>query len=470
MEALAGGWQFNTTRPDPERVAVQRELPQCQPGPRHRPEPARPDRGPGGPKTQDEWFNATPIGSPGSAFGRPAAGTFGTLGRHELRGPGFWSRRCLVLQEHLDGSDASVGGPHRVGEHPQPRQPRPTRTARSECPGTTTRMPAASPRRRVTAAGTSSSGSASSSEGTGFRQGQRAVLSYERAGSNALLGTQELKYYVGSNTRGRTFLFEIDGFLYQSPINYYAAKNGSGTCRRDTRSSAKWSSIIPWTPLASSVTQAVVQPTDEGHHQPLRRRCPSCRTALAASDVTAQGAITSIVRGPMVNPAKLTGEQQDSICMQCHLEGEARIARAARSQADYTPGEVLSDYLAIFVREDNQQQRRAVSHVESLAISRCRRAGGAALSCTTCHDPHSQPSARDKTASYRAKCIACHTPMAARHFPRQQDCTACHMPRTESADIRHTVVTDHRIVREPQAGQRLRAGERPPRAIRQLPA
>ena len=57
-----------------------------------------------------------------------------------------------------------------------------------------------------------------------FRQGQRAVLSYERTGSSALLGTQELKYYVGSNTRGRTFLFEIDGFLYQSPINYYAAK------------------------------------------------------------------------------------------------------------------------------------------------------------------------------------------------------------------------------------------------------
>jgi len=27
------------------------------------------------------------------------------------------------------------------------------------------------------------------------------------------------------------------------------------------------------------------------------------------------------------------------------------------------------------------------------------------------------------------------------------------MPRTESADIRHTAVTDHRIVREPRAGQ-----------------
>ncbi len=42
-----------------------------------------------GPKTQDEWFNATPIGSPGSAFGRPAAGTFGNMARNSLTGPGY---------------------------------------------------------------------------------------------------------------------------------------------------------------------------------------------------------------------------------------------------------------------------------------------------------------------------------------------------------------------------------------------
>jgi outer membrane receptor protein involved in Fe transport len=37
------------------------------------------------------YFNVTPIGSAGSAFGRPARGTFGNMGRNELRGPGFWN-------------------------------------------------------------------------------------------------------------------------------------------------------------------------------------------------------------------------------------------------------------------------------------------------------------------------------------------------------------------------------------------
>ena len=45
---------------------------------------------PDGPKTEDQWFNATPIGSPGSAFERPARGTFGTMDRNALRGPGYW--------------------------------------------------------------------------------------------------------------------------------------------------------------------------------------------------------------------------------------------------------------------------------------------------------------------------------------------------------------------------------------------
>jgi hypothetical protein len=51
-----------------------------------------------------------------------------------------------------------------------------------------------------------------------YREGRTARLSYERTAGASLRGTQDLSYYVGSNTRGRTFLFEIEGYLYQAPI------------------------------------------------------------------------------------------------------------------------------------------------------------------------------------------------------------------------------------------------------------
>jgi hypothetical protein len=39
----------------------------------------------------EPYFNATPIGTPGSAFGRPARVTFGNLKRSAFRGPSFWN-------------------------------------------------------------------------------------------------------------------------------------------------------------------------------------------------------------------------------------------------------------------------------------------------------------------------------------------------------------------------------------------
>jgi hypothetical protein len=41
--------------------------------------------------SKDKWFNTTPIGTSGSAFSRPAKGTYGNMERGSLIGPGFWN-------------------------------------------------------------------------------------------------------------------------------------------------------------------------------------------------------------------------------------------------------------------------------------------------------------------------------------------------------------------------------------------
>src|SRR5262245_31062502 len=109
LNALIGGWQANTN------VFIQSGLPFNV---TYRDSGADRDTGgnnrpnlvgdPDGPKTEDQWFNATPIGSSGSAFSRPAAGTFGNLERNALRGPGYW-RVDASFFKHFE-----IGGTRRL--------------------------------------------------------------------------------------------------------------------------------------------------------------------------------------------------------------------------------------------------------------------------------------------------------------------------------------------------------------------
>ena len=82
-EAILGGWQVGTNLFILSGTPFEVTLPGRQSRSRYRlGDRTRPDLigDPGRPaEPSDEWFNAMPIGSPGSAFGRPARGTFGNL-------------------------------------------------------------------------------------------------------------------------------------------------------------------------------------------------------------------------------------------------------------------------------------------------------------------------------------------------------------------------------------------------------
>ncbi len=51
-------------------------------------------------------FNATPIGSAGSAFGRPAVGTFGNMERDSYTGPGWWNVDASLFKRFAFGRRA----------------------------------------------------------------------------------------------------------------------------------------------------------------------------------------------------------------------------------------------------------------------------------------------------------------------------------------------------------------------------
>jgi hypothetical protein len=300
-----------------------------------------------------------------------------------------------------------------------------------------------------------------------YAEDGKVWLSFERPSDPAVRGKRELLYYIGSGRRGRSYLFAVDGFLFESPVNWY-------TDRRvwDMAPAYGNASEIPMNlPAFSSCLHCHVsgmQPPAEGTENrypipPFSYAGVTCERCHGPGAAHTKG-------GAIVDPAKLDATRRDAVCMQCHLEGKAAIERPGRHIYEFQPGQQLSDYIHYFVFADQQGRGLgAVSQFEALAQSVCKKKSGEAMSCTSCHDPHSEPSAAERVSYYRQKCLACHGPkFGTTHHADQPDCTGCHMPSSLSADVAHTEVTDHRILRRPQISPQLLPDPQPvlPRLVR----
>jgi tetratricopeptide (TPR) repeat protein len=303
-----------------------------------------------------------------------------------------------------------------------------------------------------------------------YSEDGRAWLGFKRPGDPEVQGKRELLYFIGSGRRGRTYLFETDGFLFESPVNWYANKQ-----IWDTAPAYQSAREIPLNlPAYASCLECHVsgmQPPEKGTENrypepPFTQNGVSCERchgpgAAHASVETATNSVaanSSVVNSAIVNPAKLLPARRDEVCMQCHLEGKVAIERAGRHLYEYRPGDALSDYIRYFVLEKSQDATSigAVSQVEALAQSQCKKKSGDAMSCTTCHDPHRSPSPEERVSYYRGKCVACHgAAFADKHHADHPDCVSCHMLASPSADVAHTQVTDHRIPRRPEVSPQL---------------
>jgi hypothetical protein len=297
----------------------------------------------------------------------------------------------------------------------------------------------------------------------------------DAAGKDVLSQKRSVHYVVGSGRRGRAYLVEEDGRLYQSPINWFP----------QTR---QWD-------LAPNVTKG----WQSDFFQPITRQCVFCHAGHAEpmeSTINRYG--TSVFHdnpaigcerchgpgelhvlaqslGPalspdktIVNPSRLAPALREAVCQQCHLQGEIRIERAGRKTFDYRPGLPLEAFWAVFLRTPAPMAQQFVGQVEQMITSRCYRGSNAALGCISCHDPHVLPEPAQRVAYYRARCHACHQQLDCRLVAGERqtkngdNCIACHMPRISAPDVPHTAVTDHRVLR--QAGQATvsKSDERPP--------
>jgi predicted CXXCH cytochrome family protein len=284
-----------------------------------------------------------------------------------------------------------------------------------------------------------------------YEDAGRVYMSYDRAASapgGALHGRQQLLYFLGSGKRGRTYLFEQQGYWFEIPINWYT-KKGIWDMTPNYLSAKEMPLTLPvdFSCLRCHASEAQPSLPDARNHFASQ---PFLAGGVTCASCHGDGSAHSAAKGhaPILNPSKLDPIRRDSVCLNCHLEGKVVVVRQGKSLTAMKPGDDLFDYALYFVRaQESGAGGRATSQWEALEQSACKRASGDKLTCTTCHDPHSSPSPAERVQFYRKSCLGCHSQpvYATQHHPEQPDCSSCHMPRSSTNDIAHEQVTDHRI-------------------------
>jgi Tetratricopeptide repeat/Cytochrome c554 and c-prime len=287
-----------------------------------------------------------------------------------------------------------------------------------------------------------------------FLRDGKAWMSYDRDHEPVLHGEKELIYFVGSGHRGRTYLYQVEGQWFEAPINYYGKKQlwdmapNYGATKTMPAALPVDSNCLHC--HATAVQTALPEARNKYDGAPFQQGGVGCTACHGDSSQH----LAEKGHGPIINPTKLAPAKRDSICLQCHLEGDVAIYRAGTSLAQFHAGADLTDYAVYFVKASTESGGgRASSQYEALLRSACKVASGDKLTCTTCHDPHGSPSAEERISYFRGRCLACHTnpKIATMHHPEERDCAVCHMPTRVTTDISHEQATDHNIQRRPSS-------------------
>lgn len=276
-----------------------------------------------------------------------------------------------------------------------------------------------------------------------------------------------VRFAIGSGTRGRSYLIEHDGLLFQSPIGWY-----TGTGRYGLSPGYEHDRGLRFERAVGDgclhCHAGLVEHAADGSDRYSSRvfaeaaiGCERCH-GPGAEHVATMSALPAGAKADdlrIVNPVDLEPRRREAVCNQCHLGGEAVIPRFGRGFYDFRPGDHLDDTLLLFVHDEKTASAsgaKPVSQVEQMRQSGCWKGTGGTLGCVSCHDPHSKPAPEAMDAFYRTKCQACHEekpcslPNVEREaLPAAGSCIHCHMPSQKLEEIAHTAMSDHRVPRRP---------------------
>jgi Cytochrome c554 and c-prime len=246
--------------------------------------------------------------------------------------------------------------------------------------------------------------------------------------------TLTLPIHWSLGAQAQTWVLERDGKFYESLMSYYPSIDGLDITTGDD-------SIVP-----TNLVQAMgreLSPSDT-------RSCFQCH------------ATNAVVGGKLA----LESMKPGVACEHCHLGAPAHAQDAAVADFDSAPPklkDLTSEDLSNFCGQCHRtwetvvrNRLRGEANVRfqpyRLANSKCFNGADPRISCIACHDPHVD--VVRGTASYDAKCLACHATSTqnaakatseARACPvAKSNCASCHMPKV-NLPSGHLRFTDHQI-------------------------
>jgi hypothetical protein len=297
----------------------------------------------------------------------------------------------------------------------------------------------------------------------------------DSAGREVFRSSHPVDWLIGAGMNGYSALVKRGNYIFEAPLSFYAK---TGKWEMSPGYEAKDLGFNrPVLAGCISCHSGRPDPADQntGKFKPvaftqLAIGCENChgpgQEHVHARSIHSQAAGS----GRIVNPGRLTAELDNDICMSCHEAGDSRVLKPGKTYQDFRPGTPLDETMAILMvppKPDNPNDSDHVQHYFQMSMSKCYRASSGQLRCTTCHDPHIEPSSEEAPEYFNAKCASCHAsrtctlPAAARRQTTPADnCIGCHMLKREAAETAHTVLTEHRIVIRPDEPW-------PPEAFRQ---
>jgi hypothetical protein len=144
-----------------------------------------------------------------------------------------------------------------------------------------------------------------------YKEDGKIWLSFERPNDPEARGRRQLLYYIGSGRRGVSHLFAVDGFLIESPVNWYADRHlwdmapAYGNTSQIPLNLPAYTSCLRY---HFSGVQAPLQGTENRYPNP-----PFSSSGVTCEMCHGPGA-SYIQGGSIVNPAKLAPALRDAVC------------------------------------------------------------------------------------------------------------------------------------------------------------